>query len=323
MQRDLLPCPRELPRMTRLRLGRPNLHGVGIAFDVPSATDGLAVTFAGVSTLLVSDGSSAVLFDGFFSRPPFRTVAFGRLSPHSERIDAALARLGLHDRLRPRLEAVVPVHSHYDHAQDSAEVARRTGALLVGGSSTANLGLGAGLAPERIRTVASGERVELGAFTLDLIATTHCPPDRYPGTIDAPIRPPVKTSAYRCGEAWSILLTHATGRTALIQGSAGFIENALDGWTADVAYLGVGQLGLQPAAYIDTYWDQTVRMVGARRVVLTHWDNFFRPLSSPLQALPYAVDDLDRTARRLGGIAAVDGVSLHLPTLWRREDPWV
>jgi hypothetical protein len=33
--------------------------------------------------------------------------------------------------------------------------------------------------------------------------------------------PPARASAYRCGEAWSILLEHASGRTALIQGSAG------------------------------------------------------------------------------------------------------
>ena len=36
------------------------------------------------------------------------------------------------------------------------------------------------------------------------------------------------------------------------------------------------------------YWTETVRAVGARRVVLIHWDDFFRPLSKPLRALPYA-----------------------------------
>ncbi|MGN6161533.1 MAG: MBL fold metallo-hydrolase [Marmoricola sp.] len=308
--------------MTRPRLGKPDVHGIGIGFDVPPAAGDLAVTFAGVSTLLFSDGRSAVLVDGFFSRPPLRTVAFGRLTPHAARIEAALERLGLRRRTPPTLEAVVPVHSHFDHAQDSADVARRTEALLIGGSSTSNLGLGAGLPSKRIRTVASGDQVSLGAFALDFVAGTHCPPDRYPGTIDAPVEPPARASAYRCGEAWSIRVTHASGRSALVQGSAGYVEGSLDGWRADVAYLGVGQLGHQSDAYIDEYWAQTVRLVGARRVVLTHWDNFFRPLSKPLVALPYAVDDLDRTARRLRRLAAEDGVSLHLPTVWRREDPW-
>ena len=46
---------------------------------------------------------------------------------------------------------------------------------------------------------------------------------------------------------------------------------------ADVAYLGAGQLGAQSEDYITEYWSQTVRTVGARRVVLIHWDDFFRP----------------------------------------------
>ncbi|MGN6723669.1 MAG: MBL fold metallo-hydrolase [Marmoricola sp.] len=307
--------------MTRPRLGKPNLHDVGIDFNVPTATDDLSVTFAGVSTLLFSDGEAAVLFDGFFSRPPFRSVALGKLSPDDSRITSGLEQLGL-DGSGPTVAAVVPVHSHYDHAQDSAEVARRLGARLVGGSSTANIGRGADLPADRIHTVASGDRVELGAFTLDFVASTHCPPDRYPGTITEPVRPPVRASAYRCGEAWSIRVNHASGRSALVQGSAGFVTGALQNWTADIAYLGVGQLGHQSEDYIDTYWDETVRAVGARRVVLTHWDNFFRPLSKPLQALPYLVDDLDHSAQHLSELARADGVALHFPTLWRREDPW-
>ena len=74
--------------------------------------------------------------------------------------------------------------------------------------------------------------------------------------------------------------------------------------------------------YIRAYWAQTVEAVGARRVVLTHWDDFFRGLDKPLRALPYAGDDLDVTLRVLTGLAAEQGVALHLPTLWQREDPW-
>ena len=55
--------------------------------------------------------------------------------------------------------------------------------------------------------------------------------------------------------------------------------------------------------YIRAYWAQTVEAVGARRVVLTHWDDFFRGLDQPLRALPYAGDDLDVTMRVLGSLA--------------------
>jgi L-ascorbate metabolism protein UlaG (beta-lactamase superfamily) len=119
-----------------------------------------------------------------------------------------------------------------------------------------------------------------------------------------------------------MVLSHASGRTALVQGSAGFVRGALQGHRAEVAYLGVGQLGLQDEHYIRTYWAETVQAVGATSVVLIHWDDFFRPLDAPLRALPYLGDDLDVTMRLFAALSAEQGVGLHLPTAWRREDPW-
>jgi len=311
----------------RLRLGRPDIGRYADRFDVPEADgSGLSVTFLGVSTLLVDDGTSAVLTDGFFSRPPLLRTAFGRIRPHEARIDACLARALPGDRAGS-LDAVLPVHGHFDHALDSAVVAERTGARLVGGESSANIGRGRGLPADRIVVATPGEPLSLGAYAVTLVESEHCPPDRYPGTIDEPLVPPARVTAYRCGEAWSILVRHESGRSALVQGSAGFVPGRLAGEHADIAYLGIGQLGIQPEDYIVTYWDETVRTVGARRAVLTHWDDFFRPLpmsdtDEPLRALPYAGDDLDATMRVLIRLAARDGVALSFPTVWRREDPW-
>jgi L-ascorbate metabolism protein UlaG (beta-lactamase superfamily) len=303
----------------RLRPGRPDLRRYADRFDVPVASGDapLAVTFLGVATLLFDDGESAIMTDGFFSRPPLRKVALGKLMPDRGRIESALVRAGVR-----RLDAVPAVHSHYDHVLDSAVVAGRTDALLIGGQSTANVGRGGGLPEDRIAVVRSGDRVSCGNFALTFVASAHCPPDRYPGVIDHPIAPPARAGAYRCGEAWSIVMEHASGRTALVQGSAGFVDGALRGRRADVAYLGVGQLGVQDERYLAAYWAQTVRAVGARRVVLIHWDDFFRPLDAPLRALPFAGDDLDATLRVLSRLAAADDIALHLPTVWTREDPW-
>jgi L-ascorbate metabolism protein UlaG (beta-lactamase superfamily) len=301
----------------RFKAGRPDIARYAERFDVPESQDGLSVTFLGVSTLLIDDGDSAILTDGFFSRPSTLKVLLGRLAPDRERVDRCLEAAGISG-----LEGVLPVHSHFDHALDSAYVADRTGALLVGGESTANIGRGHGLAEDRVVVATPGEPIRFGAFTVTLVESHHCPPDRYPGTITEPVRPPAKVGAYRCGEAWSILVGHDSSRTALVQGSAGYVEGALAGRTADVAYLGVGQLGLQSEDYLTTYWTETVRTVGARRAVLTHWDDFFRPLDQPLRALPYAGDDLDLTMRVLTRLADEDGVVLSFPTVWRREDPW-
>ncbi len=304
----------------RLRPGRPDIARHSHRFTVPAAESGapLSVTWLGVSTLLLDDGSSMLMTDGYFSRPSLARVALGPVSPSTASVDGCLARLKV-----TRLEAVIPVHTHIDHVMDSALVADRTGARLVGGESAANVGRGYGLAEDRLVVAVPGEPIQLGAFDVTLIESRHSPPDRFPGEISAPVIPPVRASAYRCGEAWSTLVHHrSSGRRLLIQGSAGFVKGALTGRRADVVYLGVGQLGVLPQAYLVDYWAETVRTVGARRVVLIHWDDFFRPLSKPLRALPYAVDDLDASLGILDKLAEQDGIALDMPTVWRREDPW-
>ena len=304
----------------RLRPGRPDLARHSHRFSVPVAGPDapLTVTWLGVTTLLIDDGTSAVMTDGFFSRPGLGRVGVGKVSPSPARVDGCLARVGV-----TRLAAVVPVHTHFDHALDSALVADRTGAQLVGGESAANVGRGHGLTADRLVIADSGTPIRLGAFDITLMKSRHSPPDRFPGTIDQPVVPPVRAVAYRCGEAWSALIHHrSSGRRLLIQGSAGFVKGSLTGRRAEVVYLGVGQLGVQPESYVVDYWMETVRAVGARRVVLVHWDDFFRPLSKPLRALPYVADDLDVSVRVLSRLAEQDGVALDMPTVWQREDPW-
>ena len=69
----------------RLRLGRPEIGRYADRFGLPRSTreqgDGVGVTFLGVASLLIDDGSTAVLTDGFFSRPSLRRVALGTIAP--------------------------------------------------------------------------------------------------------------------------------------------------------------------------------------------------------------------------------------------------
>ena len=304
----------------RIKMGRPPMTDFADRFNVPAAEpgDALTVTWLGVTTLLLDDGRSALMTDGFFSRPGLLTVGVSKLQPSLERIIGCLERARV-----DLLDAVIPVHTHYDHALDCAVVAARTGAKLVGGASAANIGRGHQLGGDRLLVARSGEPVSLGAYDVTLIESEHSPPDRFPGIITRPLVPPARAGQFKCGEAWSTLVEHRpTGQRALIQGSAGFVPGALSGHDAEVVYLGVGQLGLLPERYLIDYWTHTVRAVGARRVILIHWDDFFRPLTEPLRALPYAADDLRATVRVLSRLGAGDGVPVHFPTVWQPENPW-
>lgn len=301
----------------RLRLGRPDLTPYQSHFDLPDAASDLAVTWGGVSTVLFDDGRSQLMTDGFFTRLSLPRLATRKIAPDESLVADGLARLGVR---RGDLAAVIPVHSHFDHAMDSGVVVRQAGGRVVGGTSSVNVGRGAGLDESQVTRVSDGDTLTLGTWQVTFIASEHCPPDRFPGEISEPLVPPARMRAWKCGEAWSLLVEHGE-HTALVQGSAGFVPGSLTGRSAEVVYLGVGQLGVLDEDYIAGFWEHTVRTVGARRVVLLHWDDFFVPLDQ-LRALPYAGDDLDVTMRLLRSYAARDGVSLHLPRPWHRHNPW-
>jgi L-ascorbate metabolism protein UlaG (beta-lactamase superfamily) len=75
----------------RLKLGRPDIARHADRFTVPAATADtpLSVTWLGVATLLLDDGTSALMTDGFFSRPGFAAVAAGKVAPSAARVTAA------------------------------------------------------------------------------------------------------------------------------------------------------------------------------------------------------------------------------------------
>jgi L-ascorbate metabolism protein UlaG (beta-lactamase superfamily) len=259
------------------------------------------VTWLGVTTLLFDDGATRLLTDGFFSRPGLLDLALDRgVAPDLPGIDRALAAAGIE-----RVAAVIPVHSHYDHAMDAGEVAKRTGAVVVGSASTAQVARGAGLPEERIVVPADGEPLRFGAFEVALHRSRHAPiadgQPPFPGTIDAPLVPPAPVSAWREGGSFSIVVAHPRG-TALVQGSAGYVEGALEGVAADVVLLGVGGLDRLGSDYAARYWRESVTRTGARRVFPIHWDDLSLPYGD-VRAFPRLLGDVEASLGSLGALA--------------------
>ena len=243
----------------------------------------VTVRYSGTSTLLFSDGVTHWMVDGWFSRFGPLDFLFSEIGPDVE----AIAR-GLENNHVEGLAAVIPVHSHFDHAMDAPEVARRTGAILLGSESTANIARGWGLPENQIRIAVSGEPIRFGDFTITLIDTKHF---AFPNPelakqalsdplIAEPLVPPVPAMDYRLGQPFAIHVSHPLGRW-LIQGSAGYIEGSLDGIEADVVFLGIGGLGAQTASYREDYWRETVLATGANRVIPIHWDALMGPATGP------------------------------------------
>jgi len=248
----------------------------------------LKTVFFGASTILVSDGTSSILVDGFFTRPPLLKL-FTKISPDEATIDRALVRAGIQS-----LEMVVVSHSHADHALDAPIVAQKTGALLAGTESTRMIALGYGVGDTNFVPLADGIPRKVGVFTVTPIRALHSENDRYPGEISTPVKLPAKTSAFRTGGCFSFHFDHPEGRI-LVHPTANFIPGALDDYPSDVIFLGAGGAGLQDQRWRNRYWDETVVATGAYTVLPIHWDRFWRPLEEPLRPLPKSMDVLEDT----------------------------
>jgi L-ascorbate metabolism protein UlaG (beta-lactamase superfamily) len=239
--------------------------------------------WTGTSTLVFSDGETTLIVDGWFSRPHPLPVLAGTIAPDLDAIEKGLARNDVTEAAM-----VIPVHSHYDHAMDSPEVARRTGALLVGSEATAQIGRGWGLPEDRIRVVHDGDRLPFGAFEVVIHETRHfqfADPafrERALGDpdISKPLVPPVAALDYKVGQPLAVEIRHPRG-ALLVQGSAGFVPGGLSGIDIDVLFMGIGGIDTQSAQYRETYWRETVDATSPTRLIPIHWDSLFAPIKGP------------------------------------------
>ena len=145
----------------------------------------------------------------------------------------------------------------------------------------------------------------MGDFAVRFLPSQHiqfpAPLSRMASSADPipqPLTPPAWFWEYRCGEVSAILVDRV-----LIFGSAAFISGAYWGWEVDTVVLGIGGLGLRPSSYLETLYRETVVASGARQVLISHWDNFFRPSQTDLRPLgraAWTLTRLEALAKRYG-----------------------
>lgn len=287
--------------------------------DAATPASRLKVRFLGVATVLLDDGETALLTDGFFSRPDRMSSFAGKVQPDLDAITRGMQRSGMGQSGSGKLAAVIPLHSHYDHAMDAPEVARRTGALLLGSTSTAMVGRGWGLAESQIRVAEMGKPTTFGKFTVTLYPSIHAPTGFTGGTIDAPLVPPQRAFAYKEGQSYALLVEHE-GKKLLITGTAGFVPGALKGVKADVVMMGIGTLGNQTETYRDTLWNEVIATTQPQRIIPIHWDDFWIPSDGPMQALPPPLDHVDVSLAYLQRRARESKIDLRMPAEWKAMD---
>lgn len=102
---------------------------------------------------------------------------------------------------------------------------------------------------------------------------------------------PAPFKALRTGRCYSFVVEHS-GRRVFVHPSANYVKGRLGGLgQMDWLFLGVGVLGKQSGEFREEYWREVVEALSPKKqVVPIHWDNFWKPLSSPLSPLPWFLD---------------------------------
>ena len=276
--------------------------------------DAVTMTWLGATTMLFDDGETQLLIDGFISRPTIVDVVLRR--PVSS--DAATINYVLDEYRMRRLAAIIPAHSHWDHAMDVGALANRSSASIIGSESTANIARGAGVPEDQIIVTEPGASYTFGNFTVTMIVSPHGPVGwsgsvPMAGTIDAPLEQPAPVQAYREGRSYSIVIAHPHG-TTVVQASGGFTEHALDDVAADVVMLGVGLIEGLGRDYAEQYWQAVVTSTGAKHVFPVHFDDPTRPFGE-ITPYPRILGNFLKTAAWLEAIRDTwdADTRLHLP----------
>jgi L-ascorbate metabolism protein UlaG (beta-lactamase superfamily) len=251
------------------------------------AGSALEITYFGNSTLLIDDGKTCLLVDGFFSRPgPLKTL-FGKIGPERLLLEAELRKI-------KRPEAVLVGHSHHDHALDATAVADYFQTMVVGSRSFANLYHGSH-APDRasrLEVIPPGGATlpRIGKFTVHFAPSDHVVPYWFvqrsiKPDINAPLSMPAHYTKFGCGDVFAIHIDHPQGKI-VITTTAGAKQGQFGGRKADVVFLSVGLLTKESTNNQNLYWHETVEATKPKLIVPVHWDDFSRKLSRGLKPGP-------------------------------------
>lgn len=257
--------------------------------NITPSSQNLSVKFFGVSTLLFDDGKSQILIDGFFSRPSLSQVAFQKIST-----DEAIINQVIQSEQLTRLDGILVTHSHYDHTLDIGALGQKLPQTkIIGSSSTLNIALGGNVKPKQLQLAQAFQSFELGRYKITPIPSQHTPPTAVNNDLGEEIRQPLRQPArffeFKEGGSFDYLIEH-DGLKILVKASTGAIPKQFQNLNADILFLGIAQLAKQTPEFQKQYLTETIDQLNPSQIIPIHWDNFFNPLTEPLELLPNIAD---------------------------------
>jgi L-ascorbate metabolism protein UlaG (beta-lactamase superfamily) len=238
-------------------------------------SSGTSFKWFGTNGWEISLQGKRILIDPWFGRFPtgFFTGSFDPNTPLQVRED-------LIDQHITSADQILIGHGHWDHLADVATIAEKTGAMVIGSETHANVLRATGKVREdQIVIVEGGEFMQFDGYTIEVFPSLHSmgatKKFAVPGHLFAVPDAPTKVGDLPEGDTLMYQITLEDGFKIFLQSSANFVERAITGIEPDVALIA--------SIFFNQIHDYTGRLLHAigrpRWILPTHWDNFERPFS--------------------------------------------
>jgi L-ascorbate metabolism protein UlaG (beta-lactamase superfamily) len=246
----------------------------------PLAVGELRLTYLGNAGWEITDGRRVVLVDPFLTQFARWQPGASSAGPEPEGVYAPdTALINRHVR---RADYILITHGHSDHALDAGYIAKRTGAVVIGHETTANLARAYAVPENQLITVRGGEDYDFEELSVRVVPSIHSALDnkRYfnngrgiAGTAPRGLRAPLRRVDYQEGGSFAYLLRMG-GHEVLVMGSMNYIEREMEGLRPDIALVGANSQRLE----IYNYTGRLMRALGYPALVIpSHADNYGDP----------------------------------------------
>ncbi len=250
----------------------------------------------GANTFFVSDGKTSFMIDAYATRNCFRlplkfgvNMLFADVESKPENVEEIYKAIGT-----PAFSHIVCTHNHIDHTMDLKafyDLCYKYNGIkpkIVGTLSSVNTALGYGV-PECdtmvvYRKKSGFDSINIGDFKITFLPGKHLKLFAlYKSTYQ---RTPLKNkgfiTSYKEGGVLDFFIEHEGMENVLLTSSFGIGEYSLSKPVGTLIQA-IGGAGKEKKTFVKNLYNHNAIKTKAKRVFLSHYDDFFVPLSKPLR----------------------------------------